>query len=394
MAARILLFTGKGGVGKTTTAAATAVACADEGLRTLVLSTDPAHSLADALDHPLGDEPAQVVTGDGASSLWGQQLDARARLEASWADVRGWLADVFRWAGLASIDAEELAVLPGLDELFALADVRAHATGGAYDVVVVDCAPTADTLRLLSLPALVGWWSQRLFPLGRQVTSMLGPMVRAVTDVPVAGAPVFDAVEGLLQRLDGVGALLADPAVTSARLVVTPERVVVAEARRLAAALALHGVRVDAVVANRVVPPDADGRFAAGMRAAQHAPLLEVEDGFAPVPVLHAPLRPDEPVGVHRLREVAAAVYAHLPPAAVLLDTPVLRIDADGDDLVLRIDLPFTDRSDLRLARRPGELVVTLGPHRRAVLLPDALRARRVTDAALRDGILSVRFSR
>lgn len=389
---RILLFTGKGGVGKTTSAAATALACADRGLRTLVMSTDAAHSLSDAFGVTLGDVPTPIDAGPDLV-LAGLQLDARARLESSWGELRGWLSEVFRWAGLGAIEAEELAVLPGLDELFALADLREHATSGEWDVLVVDCAPTAETLRLLSLPALLAWWVQRLFPLGRQVTKVVGPIVRQFGDLPVAGDPVFDAAERFLGRLDGVKDLLDDPSTTSARLVVTPERMVVAEARRLATSLALFGYRVDAVIANRVVPADADGMFIAGVRAAQAEPLLAIEEGFGPVPILHSPLRPDEPVGIACLREIAAAMYGELDPAAHLLDVPVLTVTAEGEDRLLRLELPFTAREDVRLARRQGELMVTIGSYRRAVLLPDALRSRRVVDAALRDGVLTVRFA-
>ncbi len=384
---RVLLFTGKGGVGKTTTAAATAVGCADRGARTLVLSTDPAHSLADAFGVELDSRPTRI---DGCLS--GMQLDARARLEASWGELRTWLSEVFRWAGVDAVEAEELAVLPGLDELFALADVREHATSGEWDVLVVDCAPTAETLRLLSLPELLSWWMERLFPLGRQVTRVVGPIVRQLSDAPVAGDRVFEAAERFYQRLDGVKALLADPSVTSARLVVTTEQVVVAEARRLATSLALFGYRVDAVVANRLLPDEITDPWFDRWRATQAAQLEAIEAGFAPVPVLRSLLSPVEPVGIDRLRALAEGVYGDRNPADRLHEGEVLSVDADGDDRLLRLELPFAVRGDVKLARRGGELVLTLGSYRRALLLPDSLRAR-VVDAALRDGVLTVRFS-
>jgi arsenite-transporting ATPase len=246
---RILLFTGKGGVGKTTVASATAAAAAAKGRRTIVCSTDPAHSLADAFGVPLGDAPTEV-----APRLWGQQLDARKRFEEAWDDVRSYVVEVLDWAGAGALEAEELAVVPGLDEVFALADIKEHATSGEYDVVVVDCAPTAETIRLLSLPDVLGWYMDRVFDTQRRLTRLVRPVLDRVTNVPIAGDGVFRAIRRFYDRLDGVRDLLADGDVTTARLVVNPERMVVAEARRTYTYLSLFGYHVDAVVANRVLP--------------------------------------------------------------------------------------------------------------------------------------------
>src|SRR5437764_5936908 len=202
---RILLFTGKGGVGKTTVAAATATRAAEHGLRTIVCSTDPAHSLADAFDAPLGDRPTAI-----ADRLFGQQLNARVRFEEAWDDVRAYLVDVLDWAGAGAVEAEELAVVPGLDEVFALADIKSFATSGDYDVVVVDCAPTAETIRLLSLPDVLGWYMDRMFDTQRRLTRLARPLVERVTNLPVARDGVFDAIRRFYDRLDGVRELLTD----------------------------------------------------------------------------------------------------------------------------------------------------------------------------------------
>src|SRR5690606_27929506 len=261
---RILLFTGKGGVGKTTASAATALRCADAGLRTLALSTDPAHSLADAFDRPLGPLVAPVADG-----LWGQQLDAHDRMEEAWGEIRRYLVEVFRWAGVEGLEAEELSVVPGLDEVFALSDIKHHATSGEWDVLVVDCAPTAETIRLLSLPDVLGRYMERVFPMGRRVNRVVSPLVARVTTLPVAGDEVFGATERFYQRLAGVRDLLTDGRRTSVRLVVNPERVVVAEARRTHTYLSLFGYHVDAVVANRMLPDDVADPWFARWKAAQ-----------------------------------------------------------------------------------------------------------------------------
>src|SRR5437879_5127524 len=217
----------------------------------MVISTDPAHSLADAFGIELGDHATPVVEG-----LWGQQLDAQARMEEAWGEIQTYLEEVFDWAGLDAIEAEELAVIPGLDEVFALSDIKTHASSGSWDVLVVDCAPTAETIRFLSLPDILSWYMERLFPVGRRVNKTVGPILRRVTNLPVAGDDVFSAARRFYDRLDGVRELLTDPATTSVRLVVNPERMVIAEARRTYTYLSLFGYRVDAVIANRLLPDD------------------------------------------------------------------------------------------------------------------------------------------
>ncbi len=385
---RILLFTGKGGVGKTTTAAATALRCAEAGHRTIVLSTDPAHSLSDAFDVDLGDLAVEVAPG-----LWGQQLDAQDRMEDSWEQIRSYLQEVFRWGGVDEIEAEELSVVPGLDEIFALTDIKRYAASGEWDVIVVDCAPTAETIRLLSLPAVLAWWMERLFPMGRRVNKVVSPLLGQVTGLPVPDDDVFGAVERFYDRLDGVKELLTDRAVTSARLVVNPERMVVAEARRTYTYLSLFGYAVDAVVANRLLPDEIEDPWFAAWKQRHLEHLATIEEGFAPLPVLRASLAPHELVGIERLRDFGAALYGDDDPAAILADVEPLRMERVDDGDLLVIDLPFTDKDELALGRRRDELLVRVGPYRRAVLLPDSLRGRKVTDAALRDGALRVLFA-
>jgi arsenite-transporting ATPase len=365
---RVLLFTGKGGVGKTTSAAATALHLAGAGHRVVVTSADAAHSLADSFGVELGPEPREVAPGCHA-----QQIDARERLEESWGELRAWLLEVLDWAGVRAIEAEELSVLPGLDELFALTEIESLCASGRWDVVLVDCAPTAETIRLLSLPDVLGWYMERLFPVSRRVNRLVRPVLSRVTDLPVADDEVFRAGAQLYERLDAVHRILADPSLTSVRLVVNPERMVVAEARRTYTYLSLFGYQVDAVIVNRLLPGAVADPWFDRWRATQTTHLATIEDDFAPLPVLRAQLAGGEVVGVDALRELAADLWSDHDPVDRLVQRRPMRVEPDG-------------------AGSGDELSVTLGPHRRTLVLPEALRRREVTGASLTAGRLRVRF--
>jgi arsenite-transporting ATPase len=385
---RVLLFTGKGGVGKTTTAAATAVHLAARGRRVLVTSADPAHSLSDSMGLALHDEPTEVQPG-----CWAQQLDARLRLEESWSDLREWLLAVFDWAGVAAIEAEELAVVPGLDELFALTELESLVDSGRYDTIVVDCAPTAETIRLLSLPDVLAWYMERLFPASRRLTRVVGPVLQRLTSLPVADEAVFSAGERFYRQLDGVRRILADPAVTSARLVVNPERMVIAEARRTYTYLSLFGYQVDAVVVNRVLPDAASDPWFDAWRATQAEHLDTIDRSFAPLPVFRAEHTGNEVVGLEALGQLAEQLWRSTDPSQRLVDDQPLRIVRRGDDVVLRLELPFAERDEVELTRNADELFIALGPHRRNLVLPDSLRRRDLRSATMVDGCLEVVFS-
>jgi len=383
---RVILFTGKGGVGKTTTAAATATLAAGRGCKTLVLSTDPAHSLADAFGVALGAEPTEVDTG-----LYGQQVDAQQRFEASWREVQSWLLSVLDAAGVDRMEAEELTVLPGAEELLALLEVRAQVASGRWDLVAVDCAPTAETLRLLALPEALRWYMDRIFPVERRVVRSLRPVLNRVAGVPMPHDRVFDAVERLHGQLDEVRDVLTSPA-ASVRLVLTPESVVVAEARRTLTTLSLYGYRVDGVVANRVIPGDGGDAWRTGWAAAQSAQLAEVEESFAPLPVWRSAYRAGEPVGLPELAALGAAVYTDVDPLVLPAGEDPVRVERSGSDFLLQVALPLASKSDVDLARRGDDLVVTVGSHRRVLSLPSALRRCVVAGAAFREGVLRVRF--
>ncbi|MEX1178851.1 MAG: ArsA family ATPase [Nitriliruptor sp.] len=387
------MFTGKGGVGKTSVAAATAVRAAARGDRVLITSTDPAHSLGDAFGQPLGDQPTPVeVAGDGR--LDAQQIDAQQRLERHWREVRDYLVSLLAWGGVGDVEAEELVLLPGLDELFALVDLRAQVASGAYDLVVVDCAPTAETLRLLSLPDALRWYVDRVLGPGRRVARAVRPLQRArgTAGVPVPGDEVFGVVERVHADLAAVHALLQDPARSSIRLVVNPERLIVAETERTATSLSLFGYAIDAVVVNRMLPDAVTDPYLSRWKTRQAEHLATVRAAFEPTPVLTAPLFDDELDGTAGLRALADALYGEVDERAVLGDRRPVSVIADGDDRILRVALPFTERDDVDLHRRGGDLHLAVAGARRTVALPAALQRREVGGARFVDGHLEVRF--
>jgi arsenite-transporting ATPase len=391
--ARILLFTGKGGVGKTTASAATALRLADRGVKTLLLSTDSAHSVADALGHPLSGEPVAVQPG-----LDAVQLDGQHRLEAAWADVESYLRQLFSQGGLDPITADELTVLPGLEEVLALLAVRELAVSGRWDAVVVDCAPTAETLRLLALPEAFGWYLHRVFPVHRRLARGIRPVSALLGRS--SGLPpdaVFDAVVRLAGELAEARELLADPAATSVRLVLTPEEVVIAEARRTFTALALYGYQVDEVVVNRIFPAGAAGSaWQQSWVRAQQRRLSVIADSFAGLPMRAVEYRSDEPVGAEQLRAVAEQLYGPLPgsdPALQVTADPLLQVRAVGkEEFELLLRLPLAEPGEVSAGRSGDELIVTVGGHRRVLALPSVLRRCRVLGGSVADGRLRLRF--
>ncbi|HEX6673614.1 MAG TPA: ArsA family ATPase [Actinomycetes bacterium] len=386
---RILLFTGKGGVGKTTVAAATAARAASLGHRTLVMSTDPAHSLGDSFDVELGAEPREV-----AENLWAEQIDSQARLEANWRDIQDYVVNLLNWGGVSPIEAEELSVIPGLDELFSLIDINRYHQKGGYDLLVVDCAPTAETLRLLSLPDALGWYIDRIFPSSRRMAAVARPLLGRIGNLPpIASDAVFAAVERLYRNLERVRVLLAEPESSSVRLVVNPEKMVVAEARRTYTYLSLFGYRVDAVVVNRLLPDDVTDPYFGKWKEIQADHFRTITESFAPLPILTCRLFDDEMVGLARLGEVAVEVYGERDPADLLATTTPIRVSKEQGGYALRLDLPFAERAELDVMRKGDELLVKVGQYKRNVLLPQALRALEVVAANLRGGTLVVRFA-
>ena len=388
MTPRTILYTGKGGVGKTSVAAATAVRSAASGRRTLILSTDPAHSLSDSLQVELGSEPTVVST-----NLEAAEIDAQHELGRHWKGVQDWFGELLMQRGLDRISAEELTVPPGVDELFSLLRLMEHHASGEWDVIVVDCAPTGETLRLLSFPEAARWWLDKIVPLERAIVAAAAPWARTVFDIPLPTGAVFNDIQRLSANLIAMDQILRDTEHSTIRLVMAPDRMVIGEAMRTFTYLNLYGYLTDAVVVNKVFPEDV-GDYFAGWRTHQQEQLELVRSAFAPVPVLEVPYFDREVIGDQMLERLGAELFGDDDPAAILYDTITQSIETDQDGATLRLMIPFAKKHEIGLKQVGLELIVTAANQRRTIMLPPTLAAYTPVSATYVDGTLEVAFSR
>ena len=389
MAPRTILYTGKGGVGKTSVAAATARRCAARGMRTMVLSTDPAHSLSDSLGVELGGAPRRC-----GACLWGQEVQAQEEMERHWDAVQEWMGELLMERGVDRIAAEELTVPPGLDELFSLLQIKRHHESGEYDVIVVDCAPTGETLRLLSFPDVAGWWLEKALPLERRLVAAARPFARGVLDIPLPSEAVFDDVQRLVRNLVAMNGILRDRSTTTVRLVMNPDRMVIKEAMRTFTYLSLYGYLTDAVIVNRVFPDEvADGYFAA-WHGLQREQMELVRSAFAPVPILSAPYFAEEVIGAEMVDRLGDEVFGELGGEEILYDQLPREIVSDNGVATLRLPIPFVEKADIELKKIGLEVIVRVGAQKRTIILPPALAAHDPRAARFDDGSLEVVFER
>ncbi len=389
MTPRTILYTGKGGVGKTSVAAATARRCAAAGLRTVVLSTDPAHSLSDSLETDLGSQPTEV-----APRLFGQEVQAQEEMERHWDAVSSWAGELLADRGVDGISAEELTVPPGMDELFSLLTIKEHHESGAYDAIVVDCAPTGETLRLLSFPDVCTWWLEKVFPFRSRWMAAARPIARGMLDVPLPTDAVFDDVERLARNLIAMNGILRDREHTSIRLVMNPDRMVVKEAMRTFTYLNLYGYLTDAVVVNRVFPEAAGEGYFAGWRGVQQEQLELVRSAFSPVPILTAPYFPNEVMGDEMLDRLGDEIFGEAIAEDMLHHELTQELSTQDGRATLRLPLPFAERGDIGLKKIGLEVVVRVAGQKRTIILPPSLAAYQTSGARFKDGALEVVFER
>lgn len=384
---RILVYTGKGGVGKTSVAAATALRCADLGYRTLVVSTDTAHSLGDSLQAELEPEPITVTT-----NLDAQEIDVHYSIQKYWGELQKMAVQMITDQGVEDVIAEEVAVLPGLEEGASLLWLAEFAETNRYDVVVIDAAPTAETLRLLTLPDALRWWIDKLLPLGKTAAKMLGPFAKPL-GINAPSAETVDAIKELFVSLDEVRRMLADPESSSMRLVVNAERMVIKETQRTYTYLNLYGYPVDAVICNRLLPEDITDPHFRAWKEAQSQHLELIHECFDPLPLFKAPLFEREMGGLDLLRKLGTALYGEQDPAAHLYGGKTQEIESDGSGgYYMRIPLGFAEKDKLDLYHSTDELTLTVGSYRRNIALPRALWTMQVASAKLNEGILTIRF--
>ncbi len=384
---RIIVYTGKGGVGKTSVAAATGLLAAERGYRTIVLSTDAAHSLADSFDRPLGPEPTEI-----APNLWGQESEVFHNIETYWGTIQSYVSSVLQWRGLDTVVAEEMSVLPGMDELASLLWIAEHHDRGDYDLIVVDAAPTGETLRLLSLPEAGRWWLEKIYPVQRRIAQLTSPIVGRVTGMPMPGNEIFNAGEELFAKLEHMHELLSDPERTSIRIVLNLEKMVIKEAQRSFTYFHLYGYPTDLVVCNRVLPQDAGSYFGAWREAQQrYRPL--VDEAFAPVPVREAPFFDEEVLGERMLRALGSAVFGQDDPLDFYYRGRPYTVRRKGDGFVLELELPFTSKEQVHLTRFADELVIQVGSWRRNLILPRVLVDAPTRSAGFHDHILRIEFA-
>ncbi len=382
---RILLFSGKGGVGKTSVAAATAVHLAELGKRTLVISVDPAHSLSDSFDRggALFDadtaEPLKI-----AERLFIQEVNINFEFKRYWSDISNYITSILRTTGLEGVEAEEMAIFPGMEELSAMMYVNQYRKSGEFDVVVLDCAPTAESLRFVSLPTTLDWYMKHIFGFQRSMLKAVRPIAKRFSPVELPPDSYFRNIQDLFQKIEGIDLVLEDAAITSGRLVTNPEKMVVRETQRAFVYFSLYGLTIDRIIVNRVLPAAVNDTFFERWRTSQQKTLEEIEQYFAPVPVHQVPMFPQEVLGYGRLREFALSLYpeGEDPAATVRMGAPYSFAKV-GDHHEVRLEVPFTEKAEIGLFKKDDELVVQIGTVRRHVGLPTTMASLQPVKARL-----------
>lgn len=385
---RIILYTGKGGVGKTSIAAATAIRSAELGNKTLVVSTDAAHSLGDSLDINLSPEPLLI-----GENLWAQEIDTIHEVESGWGQVQNYITALFTSKAAKDITTEELTVFPGLEDLLSLMRILGYCKEGKYDVIVIDCAPTGETLAMLSFPEMLRWWIEKIFPFQKKAIKVVRPIVEPLFGLPMPSNGVMDEIENICNQLDEMRQILSDREITSIRLVTNPEKMVIKEAQRSFTYLNIYNYNVDAVMVNKVIPDTVTDDYFRVWKDIQKTYIDMTRDSFQPIPMYYAPWFEKEVVGMDMLKRMALDVFKDENPTEIKYDQRTYKIEKTDTGYTLSVYLPFSDKKDLSLNQKGDELLIRVGRVKRNVTLPKTLIGMDVSGAKFEDDTLRIHFA-
>ena len=384
---RIILYIGKGGVGKTSIAAATAVKSAKQGRKTLVISTDPAHSLGDSFDQKLSNEPMAI-----RENLWAQEIDTIHEVEEGWGVIQKYFTDLFTSKAVKDITTEELTVFPGMEDLLSLLRILKYYKEGRFDVIIIDCAPTGETLALLSFPEMLRWWMEKLFPIKKTAIKVMGPVMEPLLKIPMPSGQVIDEIDKMYYALDEMKKVFSDRDVTSIRIVVNPEKMVVKEAQRSFTYLNIYDFNVDAVIVNRMMPDNVTDNYFSVWKEIQKKYNAEIIDSFSPIPIYYAPLFETEVVGQAMLERMADEVFKDENPAEIKFVGRTQSVEKEGNDYILSIDIPFVEKEALSLNQKGDQLIIKAGNVKRNITLPRTLTALTISKAKYEENRLKIWF--
>ncbi len=390
---RIIFFAGKGGVGKTSVAAATGIKVAEAGHRTVVMSLDVAHSLSDIFDLNKGliDQERGSLTKI-RKNLWIQELDIQEEIEKNWGDIHKYLSTLLNTTGLDEILAEELAILPGMEEVSMLLHINRYVRTKKFDVILLDCAPTGESLRFISIPTTLDWYMKKIFKIERAIARYARPLAKRLYDVPLPGEDYFEAIEFLFERLRGVDEILVDPKITTVRLITNPEKIVLKETQRAFMYFSLYKMSIDAIIMNRILPDSVNGKYFKDWRKSQKDYIKKAESYFSPIPLFPVNLFRGEVLGFDSLKALADQIYKDRNPLERFFDgEPYSFVKVNGK-YQLRVKLPFIGKGDVELNKISDELIIRVGSFKRHVLLPRQVAASNSVKAKLDGEYLSVHF--
>ncbi len=386
---RIILYTGKGGVGKTTVAAATALQSAKRGYKTLVISTDPAHSLRDSFDIDIGPEPKKIV-----KNLYAQEIDVFYSVDKYWGKLTGYIQSLFNWMKVDDVLAEEFSIFPGMEEVSCFLWVYSHFKEGEYDVIIVDSAPTGETLRLLSLPDVARWWIVKVLPIERKLLKVVRPAVKVVSDMPLPEEETYTAIEDLFEKLNSIHKTFSNPDITSIRLVLNLEKMVIKETQRAYTYLNLYGYNVDSVIVNRAMPKELDHPYFKEWKEFQANYRKEVAELFSAIPIHEAPLFSKEILGVDALLEFGDMLFSKKDPVDIFYKEKPYEVVKEKGAYSLLLKLPFVSKQEVKLHQVGEELTIQIENQRRNIFLPSFLARLNVEKANLEGGILKISFEK